>query len=70
MTADCRDDKYIGKQGYCYIAYYKEGYKDIGKYAGHEVIICTYLGKNPTIQFILLPYLCMLSLAAFIPELY
>ena len=40
------------------------------QYAGQEILICTYWGKNPTVQVILLPNLCMYSLASFIPELY
>ena len=62
MTADCRDDKDIKKtihEAKCY-----------WQYAGQEVLICTYGGKNQILQVILLPNLWMCSLASFLPELY
>ena len=62
MTADCRDDEYIKKRLMRQNA--------VGKYADQEVLICTFSGKNRTVQVILLPQLWMCSLASFIPELY
>ena len=53
------------------IRIFKKNYeaKCCWEYAGQEVLICTYWGKNPTVQVILLPYLRMCFLASFIPEL-
>ena len=64
MTADCRDDKDIDSDNNN-----SEG-KMLFQYAGQEVLICTYRGKNPIVQVILLPNLWMCSLASFLPELY
>ena len=38
------------------------------QYAGQEVLICTYWGKNPIVQVILLTNLWMCSLASFIMQ--
>ena len=62
MTADCRGDKDIKKT--------MQEAKCRGQYAGQEILISTYWGKNPTVQVILLPNLWMYSLASFIPVLY
>ena len=62
MTADCREDKDIKKT--------IQETKCSWQYAGQEVLICTYWGKNLTAQVVLLPHLRMCSLASFIPELY
>ena len=55
MTADNRDNN-IGKL--------------FRRKNGQEVLICTYGGKNPIVQVILLSNLWMCSLASFIPKLY
>ena len=62
ITADCGDDKDIKKtihEAKCF-----------WEYAGQEVLVCTYRGKNPTVQVILLLHLWMCSLASCITELY
>ena len=51
MTADCRGDKDIKKTIH--------EAKCSWQYAGQEVLICTYWGKNPTVQVTLLPNLWM-----------
>ena len=62
MTADCRDDKDIKKQF--------RRQNAVGNILVRKILICTYWGKNPTVQVILLPNLWMCSLASIIPELY
>ena len=62
VTADSRDDKDIKKT-------IKEE-KCNWQYAGQEVLICSYCGKNLTVLFALFPNLWMCSLASFISELY
>ena len=62
MTADCRDDKDIKKQ---FRRKNAVGNMLVGKFS-----FAPRLGKNPTVQVILLPHLWMCSLASFIPELY
>ena len=61
MTADCRGDKDIKRT--------IQEAKRSWQYAGHEVLICTYWGKNPIVQVILLLHLWMCSFSLFIPEL-
>ena len=62
MTADCRDDKDIKKQ------FRREN--AVGNMLVRKFSFCSYGGKSPTVQVILLPNSWMCSLASFIPELY
>ena len=54
--ADCRDDKDIKKT--------VQEAKCRWQYACQEVLICTYWGKNPIVQVILLNHLWMCSLTS------
>ena len=54
MYADCRDDKDIEKT--------IQEAKFRWQYVGQEVLICTYWGKNPTVEVVLLPHLWMCTL--------
>ena len=50
----------------CIKYFFQWGGKCSWQYAGQEVLICTYWGKNLIVQVILLPNLWMCSLASFI----